>query len=89
VPHGELAICGQTRFDTVRNFSLFAHAEEPAHEVPPAGVFGRGKRPRPTPTIIEPEQVRAIMAAALDLPPKAQSAHTPTIACSDCWQRQA
>ena len=53
----------QTRFDTVRNFSLFAHAEEPAHEVPPAGVFGRGKRPRPTPYIIEPEQIRAIMAA--------------------------
>jgi len=60
----------QTRFDTVRNFSLFAHAEDPAHEVPPAGVFGRGKRPRPTPHIIEPEQIRAIMAAALDLPPK-------------------
>ncbi|MDR7260498.1 integrase [Sphingomonas sp. BE270] len=60
----------QTRFGTVRNFSLFAHAEDPAHEVPPAGVFGRGKRPRPTPHIIEPEQIRAIMAAALDLPPK-------------------
>lgn len=67
----------QTRFDTVRNFSLFAHAEEPAHEVPPAGVFGRGKRPRPTPYIIEPEQIRAITAAALDLPPKGTiSPHT-------------
>jgi len=67
----------QTRFDTVRNFSLFAHAEEPAHEVPPAGVFGRGKRPRPTPYIIEPEQIRAIMAAELDLPPKGTiSPHT-------------
>ena len=67
----------QTRFGTVRNFSLFAHAEDPAHEVPPAGVFGRGKRPRPTPHIIEPEQIRAIMAAALDLPPKGTiSPHT-------------
>ncbi len=67
----------QCRFDTVRNFSLFAHAEDPAHEVPPAGVFGRGKRPRPTPHIIEPEQVRAIMTAALDLPPKGTiSPHT-------------
>ena len=47
------------RFDTARNFSLFAHAEDSGHEVPPAGVFGRGKRPRPTPTIIEPDQVRA------------------------------
>jgi integrase/recombinase XerD len=58
------------RFDTVRNFSSFIHADDPAHEVPPAGVFGRGKRSRPTPTIIEQEQVRAIMAAALDLPPQ-------------------
>ena len=38
------------RFDTARNFSLFAHAEDSGHEVPPAGVFGRGKRPRPTPS---------------------------------------
>jgi integrase len=67
----------QRRFDTVRNFSLFAHAEDSGHQVPPAGVFGRGKRPRPTPTIIEPEQVRAIMAAALDLPPTGMiSPHT-------------
>lgn len=57
-------------FTYVRNFALFAQAEDPAHEVPPAGVFGRGKRPRPTPHIIEPEQVRAIMSAALDLPPQ-------------------
>ena len=55
------------RFDTVRNFSRFIQADDPVHEVPPAGVFGRGKRPRPTPTIIEPEQVRAIMTAALDV----------------------
>lgn len=58
------------RFDTVRNFGLFVHAEDTANEVPPAGVFGRGKRLRPTPHIIEPEQVRAIMTAALDVPPK-------------------
>jgi len=55
------------RFDTVRNFSRFIQADDPVYEVPPAGVFGRGKRPRPTPTIIEPEQVRAIMTAALDV----------------------
>ena len=51
------------RYDAARNFSLFAHAEDPDNEVPPVGVFGRGKRPRPTPTIIEADQVRAIMAA--------------------------
>ena len=31
-------------FTYVRNFALFAQAEDPAHEVPPVGVFGRGKR---------------------------------------------
>ena len=51
------------RYDAARNFSLFAHAEDPDNEVPPVGVFGRGKRPRPTPTIIEADQVRAIMAS--------------------------
>lgn len=60
----------QRRFDTVRSFSLFAHAEDSRYEVPPAGVFGRGKRPRPTPTIIELDQVRAIMTAALDVSPQ-------------------
>lgn len=57
-------------FTYLRNFSLFVHAEDPIHEVPPAGVFGRGKRPRPTPHIIEAEQIAAIMTAALGLPPK-------------------
>ena len=60
----------RTGFTFVRNFCLFAHAEDPANQVPPASVFGRGKRPRPTPHIIQPEQIRAIMKAALDLPPK-------------------
>lgn len=65
------------RFDHLRRFCLYAHAEDRQHQVPPAGVFGRGKRRRPTPHIIEPEQVQAIMKAALDLPPKGKiSPHT-------------
>ncbi len=65
------------RFDHLRRFCLYAHAEDREHQVPPAGVFGRGKRRRPTPHIIEPEQLRAIMQAALDLPPKGKiSPHT-------------
>ena len=52
------------RFDHLRRFCLYAHAEDRQHRVPPAGVFGRGKRRRPTPHIIEPEQVQAIMQAA-------------------------
>ncbi|MBK6707392.1 MAG: tyrosine-type recombinase/integrase [Sphingomonadales bacterium] len=65
------------RFDHLRRFCLYAHAEDRQHQVPPAGVFGRGKRRRPTPHIIKPEQVQAIMQAALDLPPKGKiSPHT-------------
>lgn len=65
------------RFDRIRRFCLYAHAEDQGHQVPPAGVFGRGKRRRPTPHILEPEQVRAIMQAALDLPPRGKiSPHT-------------
>jgi integrase/recombinase XerD len=67
----------RTGFDTVRRFSLFLNAEDPAHEVPPANVFGRGKRQRPAPYILESDQIRAIMQAALDLPPKGSiSPHT-------------
>ena len=62
----------RTRFDVVRRFSLYAHSEDQRHQVPPSGVFGRGRRSRPTPHIIEPEQVRAIMQAALDFPYKDQ-----------------
>lgn len=58
------------RFDTVRRFSVFLNAEDPSHEIPPANAFGRGKRPRPAPYILESDQIRAIMQAALDLPPK-------------------
>lgn len=65
------------RFDHLRRFCLYVHAEDQQHEVPPAGVFGRGKRRRPTPHIIEPEQLKAIMQAALDLPPEGKiSPHT-------------
>jgi integrase/recombinase XerD len=69
--------CARTWFDTIRRFCIFLNAEEPAHEVPPANVFGRGKRPRPAPYILQPDQIRAIMHAALDLPPKGSiSPHT-------------
>jgi len=60
----------RTWFDTVRRFCTFLNAEDPLHEIPPANMFGRGKRRRPAPHILEPEQIRAIVIAALDLPPK-------------------
>jgi integrase/recombinase XerD len=57
-------------FETVRRFCAFLNAEDARHEVPPAGAFGRGKRPRPAPHLLELDQIRAIMDAALDLPPR-------------------
>jgi integrase/recombinase XerD len=60
----------RVRFDTVRRFCAFLNAEDPEHEVPPAQAFGRGKVPRPAPHILDDEQIRAILRAALDLPPK-------------------
>lgn len=57
-------------FNTVRRFSVFLNAEEPRHEVPPAGAFGRGAHPRPVPHLLESYQIRAIMDAALNLLPR-------------------
>ena len=64
-------------FDAVRRFCVFVAAEDPRHQVPPAGAFGRGRRPRPAPYLLEPQHVRAVMEAALELPPRgAISPHT-------------
>jgi len=60
----------RTWFDTVRRFSLFLNAEDARHEVLPAGIFGRGRRPRPAPHILRPDQVTAIMQAALEVSPQ-------------------
>lgn len=58
----------RTCYDAVRRFCAFLNAENPLHEVPPAGAFGRGKRPRPAPYLLEAHQIRAILEAALKLP---------------------
>lgn len=59
----------RTCYDTVRRLCIYLHAEDPRHEVPPAGAFGHGRRPRPAPHILEPHQLQAIMDAALHLEP--------------------
>jgi hypothetical protein len=59
----------RARYDTVRKFASFLKAEDDRHEVPPAGAFGRGKRQRPAPYLLEPSVIAATMAAALALPP--------------------
>jgi integrase len=58
----------RTCYDAVRRLCAFLNAENPLHEVPPAGAFGRGKRPRPAPYLLEAYQIRAILEAALKLP---------------------
>ena len=52
-----------------RNFAISMHAEDDRHKIPPRDVFGKGKRPRPTPHIIAVTDIDRIMQAALSLPP--------------------
>jgi integrase/recombinase XerD len=60
----------RTCYDTVRRFCAFLNVEDPRHEVPPSGAFGRGKRPRPAPHLLEPDQICAVLRGALELPPR-------------------
>ena len=59
----------RVRYDTVRRFAAFLKAEDGRHEAPPAGAFGRGRRPRPAPYLLTLGEIAAIMTAALALPP--------------------
>jgi len=59
----------RSAYDAVRRFCVFMNTEDGRHEVPPAGAFGRGSQPRPTPYIFDPSQISAILEAARQLPP--------------------
>jgi integrase/recombinase XerD len=56
------------RLSVVRNFALYARAEDDRHEVPPAGIFGRYRR-QPLPYIYTPADIRRIVEAASHLGP--------------------
>jgi len=56
------------RFDVARVFAAFLHSEDPQHEAPAAGLMGRGRRRRPAPYILTPEQIAGVMAEALNVP---------------------
>lgn len=57
------------RLEVVRRFACLMHAEDPRHEIPPAGVFG--SRPqRRIPYIFSTEELRALLAAAAKLGPR-------------------
>lgn len=51
------------RLADVRRLALYLHAEDARHEIPPE-VFGRERRPRPTPYILSDEQICRIIQLA-------------------------
>jgi integrase len=57
------------RLEVVRRFARLMHAEDPRHEIPPPGVFGR-QAPRRTPYIYTPTEIRALLQAASALGPR-------------------
>ena len=57
------------RLNVVRRFARLVQAEDPQHEVPPAGVFG-GRPRRRMPYIFSQEEIRALLDAAARLGPR-------------------
>jgi integrase/recombinase XerD len=49
--------------EAVRGFAVFLHAHDPAHEVPPPGLFPR-RRVRAVPYLFSPADIAALRAAA-------------------------
>jgi integrase len=64
------------RLQTVVQLARFSRAEDPRHELPPAGFFPRRHR-RPTPYIFSPHELQALLAQAARLgPPQSLRPHT-------------
>jgi integrase len=57
----------ERRLRAVAGFARHARAEDPRHEVPPIGVFGR-RQVRPRPHIYSREELRCLLVAASRLP---------------------
>nr|WP_247743235.1 tyrosine-type recombinase/integrase [Phaeobacter italicus] len=55
----------------VRQFAVAMKAEDDRNQIPPRDAFGRGRRPRPRPHILSPDDIGKIMQAALSAPPVA------------------
>lgn len=49
--------------EAVRGFAVFLHAHDPAHEIPPPGLFPRQRR-RAVPYLYSPADIAALQAAA-------------------------
>jgi integrase/recombinase XerD len=61
----------ETRLRTIMALARHCRADDLGHEIPPAGVFGRGRNRRPVAYIYSPEEIRRLLTAALDLQPHA------------------
>ncbi len=59
------------RFHLARAFAGFLRGEDPRHEAPAMGLMGRGRRRRPAPHILTPDQIARIMAETLNVPGQA------------------
>lgn len=57
------------RLEVVRRFARLMHAEDPRHQIPPPGVFGK-QAPRRTPYIYTPKEIRTLLEAASELGPR-------------------
>jgi integrase/recombinase XerD len=53
--------------EAIRGFATFLHAHDPAHEIPPPGLFPR-RRQRAVPYLFSPPDIAALQAAAGRLP---------------------
>jgi integrase/recombinase XerD len=61
----------EVRLQVIIAFARHCHAEDVTHDVPRAGVFGKGYSRRPIAYIFSPEEIERLLAAALTLQPKA------------------
>lgn len=57
------------RLGTVIRFARHLHAEDARHDVPPEGVYGPQKGPRPPPFIFTPTQIQQLLEATSTLRP--------------------
>lgn len=56
------------RYETVRQFAVYAQLDDPRHDTPPPGYFGYRKTRRP-PRLYTPAEIDQLVAAATRLPP--------------------
>jgi integrase len=61
----------EVRLQVIIAFARHCHAEDVAHEIPRAGVFGKGYSRQPIAYIFSPEEIERLLAGALALQPKA------------------